>query len=74
MMPYILIITIYTDPAMPPGYGEWGGTHTYMHELLDSLDENGTDCILVTRRALEELPTVAATAQSTVCKTGLLFP
>lgn len=58
MTPYVLIITIHADPAMPPGYGEWGGTHTYMHELLDSLDDNGTDCILVTRRALEELPAV----------------
>lgn len=58
MEPYVLIITIHADPAMPPGYGEWGGTHTYMHELLDSLDENGTDCILITRRALEELPAV----------------
>lgn len=58
MKPYVLIITIHADPAMPPGYGEWGGTHTYMHELLDSLDENGTDCILVTRRTLEELPAV----------------
>lgn len=29
-----------------------------MRELLDTLDENGTDCILITRRALEELPAV----------------
>lgn len=37
-MPYILILTIHADPAMPPGYSEWGGTHTYMRELLDSFN------------------------------------
>lgn len=55
---YILIITIHADPAMPPGYGEWGGTHTYMRELLDDLDENGINCILVTRRVFPELPSM----------------
>lgn len=58
MKNYVLIITIHADPAMPPGYGEWGGTHTYMRELLDNLDENEVDCILVTRRALQELPAI----------------
>lgn len=58
MKNYILIITIHADPAMPPGYGEWGGTHTYMRELLDDLDKNGVDCILITRRALQELPSI----------------
>lgn len=58
MKKYILIITIHADPAMPPGYGEWGGTHTYMRELLDDLDKNGVNCILVTRRALQELPSI----------------
>lgn len=58
MKNYILIITIHADPAMPPGYNEWGGTHTYMRELLDELDANGVNCILITRRAIEELPAV----------------
>ena len=58
MREYILIISIHADPAMPPGYGEWGGTHTYMRELMDALEHNGIDCILVTRRALEELPEI----------------
>lgn len=56
MKPYVLIITMHADPAMPPGYGEWGGTHTYMRELMDCLDDNGTNCVLITRRAIEELP------------------
>lgn len=56
MKPYILIITMHADPAMPPGYGEWGGTHTYMRELLDCLDDYGLDCVLITRQSMEELP------------------
>lgn len=55
---YVLIITMHADPAMPPGYSEWGGTHTYMKELLDILSDLGINCILVTRRAMEELPEV----------------
>ena len=37
-MSYILLLTIHADPAMPPGYDEWGGTHTYMRELLDCFE------------------------------------
>lgn len=58
MREYILIISIHADPAMPPGYGEWGGTHTYMRELMDALEENCIDCVLVTRRIMEELPEI----------------
>lgn len=57
-MSYILLLTIHADPAMPPGYGEWGGTHTYMKELLDSFNSLHINCILVTRRTMEELPEV----------------
>lgn len=57
-MSYILILTIHADPAMPPGYDEWGGTHTYMRELLESLNDLEIDSILVTRRVMEELPEV----------------
>lgn len=56
MSDYILIITMHADPAMPPGYDEWGGTHTYMRELLDCLDSYGLNCILVSRRSMKELP------------------
>lgn len=49
---------MHADPAMPPGYSEWGGTHTYMRELLDSLHEHGVECVLITRRAMEELPAI----------------
>lgn len=55
---YVLIITMHADPAMPPGYGEWGGTHTYMRELLDSLGDLDVNCVLITRRAMKELPEV----------------
>lgn len=55
---YILILSMHADPAMPPGYSEWGGTHTYMRELLDSLDERGIGCVLITRRSMEELPAI----------------
>ena len=57
-MSYILILTIHADPAMPPGYDEWGGTHTYMKELLDSFDSLHIKCVLVTRRSMKELPEV----------------
>lgn len=57
-MEYILILTIHADPAMPPGYSEWGGTHTYMRELLDAFSDLHINCILVTRRAMEELPEI----------------
>lgn len=55
-MSYVLILTIHADPAMPPGYDEWGGTHTYMKELLDSFNSLHINCILVTRRSMIELP------------------
>ena len=57
-MEYILILTIHADPAMPPGYDEWGGTHTYMRELLDIFSDLHINCILVTRRTMEELPSI----------------
>lgn len=56
MKNYILIITMHADPAMPPGYDEWGGTHTYMKELLDYFGEKKIYCILITRRSMEQLP------------------
>ena len=49
-MSYILLLTIHADPAMPPGYDEWGGTHTYMRELLDCFESLHINCILVTRK------------------------
>ena len=55
-MGYVLIISMHADPAMAPGFSEWGGTHTYMRELLDCLEEHGIECVLITRRAMEELP------------------
>lgn len=57
-MEYILILTIHADPAMPPGYSEWGGTHTYMRELLDIFTNLNINCVLITRRCMEELPTI----------------
>ena len=57
-MSYILLITIHADPAMPPGYDEWGGTHTYMRELLDCFGSLHLNCILVTRKAMQELPDI----------------
>ena len=56
MKNYVLIITMHADPAMAPGYDEWGGTHTYMKELLDELNYREVNCIMITRKAMEELP------------------
>jgi glycosyltransferase involved in cell wall biosynthesis len=51
-MDYVLIITIHADPAMAPGYEEWGGTHTYMKELLDGFGTRKIHCLLVTRKCM----------------------
>lgn len=56
MKNYILIITMHADPAMPPGYGECGGTQTYMKELLDELGKRNIPCIMVTRKSMQYLP------------------
>lgn len=49
----LLIITLHADPSMPPGVGEWGGTHTYMSELLSELNGNNFNIMLVTRKVYE---------------------
>ena len=41
----LLIISLHADPSMPPGVGEWGGTHTYMRELLTEYAGDGTPCV-----------------------------
>ena len=46
----LLIISLHADPSMPPGVGEWGGTHTYMRELLTILNNSAYKVILITRK------------------------
>lgn len=58
MKEYVLLITLHADPAMPPGYHEWGGTHTYMKELLDEYGRMNIPCILITRKSMPQLPSV----------------
>ncbi len=53
---YIVIITMHADPAMAPGYDEWGGTHTYMKELLDEFGKRKIRCLMFTRRSMQCLP------------------
>lgn len=50
----LLIITLHADPSMPPGVGEWGGTHTYMRELLTELCEETYNIVLITRKVYPE--------------------
>lgn len=50
----LLIITLHADPSMPPGVGEWGGTHTYMRELLTELCEEAYNIVLITRKVYSE--------------------
>lgn len=47
---------MHADPAMPPGYGECGGTQTYMRELLDEFGKLNVCCILITRKSMHYLP------------------
>lgn len=54
----ILIISIHADPSMPPGVGEWGGTHTYMKELLIELSSIDCNVIFITRRGYSEQPLI----------------
>lgn len=53
---YIVVITMHADPAMAPGYDEWGGTHTYMKELLDEFGKRKIRCLMFTRRTMQCLP------------------
>ena len=53
---YILIISLHADPVMPPGYEDWGGTHTYMKELLDVFCKNHRKAVLITRLSMHHLP------------------
>lgn len=56
----LLIITLHADPAMPPGISEWGGTHTYMRELLTELSKSDYNIILVTRKVYPDEPDMEA--------------
>jgi len=49
-MNYVLVISIHADPAMAPGYEEWGGTHIYMKELIDGFAIRKIKCIMFTRK------------------------
>lgn len=49
---------MHADPAMAPGYDEWGGTHTYMKELLDEFESKHIYAILVTRKSMRYLPNI----------------
>lgn len=49
-MKNLLIISLHADPSMPPGVGEWGGTHTYMRELLTELYNSDYNVVLITRK------------------------
>jgi len=57
-MEKLLIISLHADPSMPPGVGEWGGTHTYMRELLTELYDADYDVILITRKVYPNEETV----------------
>lgn len=54
----LLIISLHADPSMPPGVGEWGGTHTYMRELLTELYDTDYKVILITRKVYPNEETV----------------
>lgn len=57
-MKKLLIISLHADPSMPPGVGEWGGTHTYMRELLTELLDTDYDVTLITRKVYPDEETV----------------
>jgi len=51
-MKYVIVISIHADPAMAPGYEEWGGTHIYMKELIDGFKERKIKCVMFTRKCM----------------------
>ena len=57
-MKKLLIISLHADPSMPPGVGEWGGTHTYMRELLTKLYDTDYKVILITGKVYPNEETV----------------
>jgi len=54
----LLIVTLHADPVMPPGVSEWGGTHTYMRELLTELSESDYNIVLITRKVYSYQPDI----------------
>ena len=46
----LLIISLHASPNMAPGVSEWGGSHTYMKELIQELDYKTFNVILVSRK------------------------
>ena len=70
----LLIISLHADPAMPPGVSEWGGTHTYMRELLTELYEEKYNIILLTRKVYEKqdnIENVSSSCKIVRCKQPL---
>lgn len=55
---FVVIITIHADPAMAPGFDEWGGTHTYMRELLEDFGKYHIRAVMFTRKCMDYLPDV----------------
>lgn len=49
-MTNLLIISLHASPNMAPGVSEWGGTHTYMKEILQEIDYDKFNVVLVTRK------------------------
>ncbi len=54
----LLIISLHASPSMAPGVSEWGGTHTYMKELLCELDYSKFNVVFVTRKVFEFQPNI----------------
>lgn len=53
----ILMISLHADPATPAGIGEGGGTHSYVHELLNSFSsDDDIEILCITVRASIKLP------------------
>ena len=62
----VLIISLHASPNMAPGVSEWGGTHTYMKELLQEIDYSEFNVVLATRKVYEWLPTIQHIRQNCV--------
>ena len=46
----MLIISLHVSPNMAPGVSKWGGTHTYMKEVLQKIDYEKFNVVLFTRK------------------------
>jgi glycosyltransferase involved in cell wall biosynthesis len=53
---HVVLITLHADPTAAPGFGDGGGTHAYVRELMFGLTRNSWRVTVMTRWSNPNLP------------------